>query len=380
MPKLLKPTIQSNILTSGEDLMVDCGYYHTVLLNKKTGIAYTWGNNKYGQLGRNVANGSATFFNIGKVTTLPALKSISAGGFHTYADLSFSSSFLTLDGYIYNCGGNHYGKLGRVVNSGSPTATNLAIVPSMNNIIKITEKANFSCFLRSDNKLYNCGDNNSGQIGRIVASGSQTSNNIGLLASNIVDMYGSGQASVYKLTNGDIYCCGVNNGALGDSRSSGSDTSSNYGKMVGMPSIKVLSGNPEVTNNYFNFHFVSTSGLVYNCGSNFYNNNNLSSSVSANISTLPNLKIISGFTDVIDIACGSDKTYYLKANGDVYENGNPPTKVEGLSNIVKLAAGRNFSIFIDAKGRVYNQATDNNNGQLGRSGTTLDQLTYNFSS
>jgi alpha-tubulin suppressor-like RCC1 family protein len=202
---------------------ISVGEDHSLFLNS-SGQVYSCGYNKNGGLGRVVSTGSATSVNLGIIPDLSNITQISAGDSH--------SLFLNSSNQVYNCGQNLSGELGRVVSTGSPTLVNLGIIPDLSNITQISAGTNYSLFLNSSKQVYSCGRNTYGELGRNVNNGSSTLVNLGLIPdlSNITQISAGEGHSLFLNSSNQVYNCGQNNnGQLGRNVSSGSQTETNLG-------------------------------------------------------------------------------------------------------------------------------------------------------
>jgi alpha-tubulin suppressor-like RCC1 family protein len=196
---------------------------YSLFLNS-SGQVYNCGTNVSGELGRIIANGSATATNLGLIPDLSDIIQISSG--------YFSSLFLNSSGQVYSCGNNNYGELGRNVTIGSQVVTNLGLIPDLFNITEISAGYFYSLFLNSFKQVYNCGNNQLGQLGRIIADGSATESNLGLVSTlfNITQIFAGIINSLFLNSSGQIYNCGWNStNSLGRVVSNASETESNLG-------------------------------------------------------------------------------------------------------------------------------------------------------
>jgi alpha-tubulin suppressor-like RCC1 family protein len=152
---------------------IACGFNHSLILTAG-GEVWSCGQNNSGQLGRAVANGSISNVNLAKIPDLTGIKDIATG--------YYFSLFLTEDSELFSCGGNSYGQLGRAVADGSATVVNLAKIPGLTGIQAIAGGQAHSLFLVEDSEILSCGYNSNGQLGRAVATGSTTVTNLGKVA------------------------------------------------------------------------------------------------------------------------------------------------------------------------------------------------------
>ena len=128
------------------------------------GNLYSWGHNRYGQLGRDT-NGDPMIDNQPGLVTPPAgvrFTQACVGAWHSLA--------LGSDGNLYSWGENSYGELGRDTGSATydakPGKVNLPA--GVANITQISAGTFYSMALDSDGALYSWGDNSYDELGRYV--------------------------------------------------------------------------------------------------------------------------------------------------------------------------------------------------------------------
>ena len=128
------------------------------------GNLYSWGYNRYGQLGRDT-NGDPMIDNQPGLVTPPAgvrFTQACVGAWHSLA--------LGSDGNLYSWGENSYGELGRDTGSATydakPGKVNLPA--GVANITQISAGTFYSMALDSDGALYSWGDNSYDELGRYV--------------------------------------------------------------------------------------------------------------------------------------------------------------------------------------------------------------------
>jgi alpha-tubulin suppressor-like RCC1 family protein len=133
--------------------VIKCGAYHTMALTQ-SGEVYTWGSNYLGQIG----------FGDNKMNLIPTkvkgldeneIKMISCGFNHSMA--------LTESGSVYSWGYNRFGQLGFGNKKYSNTPKQIEMKDII--IDKITCGAIHSLFLTNNGVIYAFGDNSLGQIG-----------------------------------------------------------------------------------------------------------------------------------------------------------------------------------------------------------------------
>jgi hypothetical protein len=310
-------------LTGKKIKQMASGYdFHLFLMTD--GTVYSCGKNQYGNLGRAASNGSSTKVNLGQIppSAFPAPVEAIAAGYYT-------SVFRLSTGAIYTCGNNTNGALGRAGNSGSATNPNLAAIPASSfpaAVAEISCRQNFTLFRLVTGVVLSCGDNTNGQLGRVVATGSTTSVNLGQIGTSVLPASVAGVAtgkshSLFRLADGRAYSCGYNGmGELGRAVASGSATAANLGQI----STSVLpSSVVEMAAGEFFSIFRLSSGEVYTCGYNQYGQ--LGRVVSDGSVSAVNLGNISASflpTSVIKIRCFFSGVLFLLSTGSVYSCGN----------------------------------------------------------
>jgi alpha-tubulin suppressor-like RCC1 family protein len=306
MPKVIFVN-NTLIIDNKKVTQISAGWYHLLFL-VETGRVYSCGHNGNGQLGRVVASVSNSSTNLGLIPDLSNITQIAAGSNH--------SLFLNSSNQVYSCGYNYNGELGRVVATGSPTKTNLGVISSLSNIIQIFAGGYHSSFLNSSKQVYNCGYNNYGQLGRNVATGSPTSFNLGLIStlSDIIQIFGSYYHSLFLNSSNQVYSCGRNlYGALGRVVADGSASSSNLGVISTLSNItKIFAGNDFSS-------FLNSSNQVYNCGQNMAGN--LGRVVADGSATSINLGLLSSLSNITQISTGNNYSLFLNSSNQVYSCG-----------------------------------------------------------
>jgi alpha-tubulin suppressor-like RCC1 family protein len=232
-----------------------------MLIVTSSGAVYSCGSNDYGQLGRNVASGTAASSNLAQIPDLPAIKAVAAGSGNAY--------FLTVAGTVYSCGNNDYGQLGRGVPTGSASSTNLGFISGLSGIVAISANQLCAFFLSEDGQVYSCGYNYFGTLGGTVGSGYSFYSNLGLNTglSDIIAVSSGREHTLFLTSDRKVYSCGRNmDGELGRTTTDGARSLSNLGRIPGLSSIVSVAagyaGGPGFS------VFVDSSGKAYSCGVN----------------------------------------------------------------------------------------------------------------
>ncbi len=129
-----------------------------------SGQLYAFGNDYYGQLGREGGEINPTPTQV----TLPG----ASGGVTQVAAGSYSVYALTASGQLYSFGANNYGQLGNATNSGTgkanPTPTEVTLPGATGVVAQIAAGAEFGLALTSTNQLFAWGSNEWGQLGNMT--------------------------------------------------------------------------------------------------------------------------------------------------------------------------------------------------------------------
>jgi len=136
--------------------MVCGGFSHTLAL-KSDGTVWSWGANRFGQLGDGTVidrHNPVQVKGPGGVGNLTDVKAIAAGGYHSIAVKS--------DGTVWVWGYNICGQLG----NGTTTSSSVPVqVTGLTNVKAISAGLHFSLALKTDGTVWAWGDNRKGQLG-----------------------------------------------------------------------------------------------------------------------------------------------------------------------------------------------------------------------
>jgi len=368
-------------LTNQYCASIACGDYHTLFLTND-GKVYSCGLNGDGQLGLGITANKPTPQPISTLDPF-TISAIACGITHTV--------FLTNDGKVYSCGENGSGQLGRTVDAANPQGTPSIISSTLNSFNSLTISAiacggfGHTVFLTNYGKVYSCGNNVSGQLGIGSTTPSQpTPQPISTLNPFTISAIACGFSHTVFLTNdGKVYSCGNNGGGqLGrpvdaaNPRTTPSIISSTLNSFNSLTISAIACGS-------YHTVFLTNHGKVYSCG--FNSSGQLGLGNTANQPTPQPISTLDPFT-ISAIDCGNEHTVFLTNDGKVYSCGlnteyqlgrtvdlaNPQTTPSIISTlnsftsftISAIACGWAHTVFLTNYGKVYS-CGDNTSGQLG---------------
>jgi alpha-tubulin suppressor-like RCC1 family protein len=189
----------------------------------------------------------------------------------------------------------------------------------------------------------------------------------------IVKAFAGDRTSFFLAQSGEVYSCGYNGGgALGRVAASGSETSVNLGLIPGLPSdIVDIAASLNTT-------FLTSTGEVWNCGANIHYS--LGRNIGGGSETFVNLARLDAVPPVAKIAAGFDTSHFLTVDGEIWSAGNntfggrgPVSGSWGFMNatfpadVIRIAPGDYHTVFLLSDGTAYSVGR-NHVGQLGRTG------------
>jgi alpha-tubulin suppressor-like RCC1 family protein len=301
-------------------------------LIRSDGTVSNWGFNSVGQLGRATSSkGYATDPNMGSPSALTDIVFVGTGLHYNGSTGWGYSYFVDAFGDVWSCGGNYYGELGRSVATGSNSSVNLGQVFALSNVVKVAALGYSACFLKSDGTVWSCGFNYHGQLGRAVASGGPSSVNLGQIPglANVVDVVVGGQTYMgtpppyylFLKSDGTVWSCGANSyGQLGRAVATGSASSVNLGQIPGLTNVVDVAAGGQSS------YFLLADGTVRSCGDN--RSGQLGRSVASGSASSVNLGPISALTNVRRLSrvfasgdTDAGGVYFLRQDGSLWTCG-----------------------------------------------------------
>lgn len=181
-----------------------CGILDDISLE---GVIYCGGLNQYGQLGDGTVQNRAQLIEELNLATQPTWKQLSAGANHTCAIKS--------DDTLWCWGDNDQRQLGRPVDA-TYTYWTPAQETSAANWQYVSAGGSHTCGIKTNNTLWCWGNNNDGQLGKVVAGPTETPQQENTAASNWSTV-SAGDKHTCAIKNNTLWCWGDNaSGQLGD--------------------------------------------------------------------------------------------------------------------------------------------------------------------
>lgn len=193
-------------------LFADAGRQHTSFIDKNKSL-WSFGSNLYGQLGTSINSGTDTP-TITPVKSMDGIKYISSGARHVLA--------LTETNELWTFGNNLYGEIGRNTNG---QITNPIPTKIMNSVSAISAGSYHSLVLNHNNQLFTFGYNYYGQLGTTVNNKTGNVNSTPIkIMDNISHIASGGHSSIVLNKNNQYLTFGWNKyGQLGRSDNIGTE-------------------------------------------------------------------------------------------------------------------------------------------------------------
>jgi len=335
----------SNIIISGtanftlEKINTISTGEHNTLFLSEYGRVYGCGNNRYGQLG-NTINNETDVANPVPTQITDTIGSLNIIGISTGGIYGGDHSlFLTHDGKVYGCGHNGSGQLGKAVSNTNPLPEQITTTIGSLNIVQVACGGGASLFLTDGGRAYACGYNRYGNLGLIdniwIHDPLITPklvidiNSISFSTIFISKIRAASQETFFITNNGQVYACGYNwHGQLGHTGSNGSYDYNPNIPRRVMSSFYVVDGAPN--NSSF---FLTNTGKVYSCGSNDHAQlgwGGAGNLINANPGQLTANNF--GSVNVIKVVSGSGGGRFLASDGKLYGVGYNADGRMGLGN------------------------------------------------
>lgn len=335
--------------------------HNLALMTDKT--VYSWGNNRYGQVGESLtALPQGVRTSPAQVQGLEDVKDIAAG--------IYFSAAVKNDGTVWTWGYNNNGQLGDA--SGVSERFTPQQVPGLSGVIKVAAGYGHVLALKSDGTVWAWGRNYKGELGNGTTSGSLTPIQVPGL-SNVKDISAGWYTSLALLENGSVWAWGDNEyGSLGNG--STAMYSNTPVSVSGLPQISAIDAG-SVHN-----LVLATNGSVWAWGGN--GNGQVGDGTTVDKRTTP----VQVMTNAQQVAAGWSSSFALKSDGSFYAWGgnhdgdlglgtdtwsyNSPTLVS-LNSVQKIFAGGNgLAVMQDGTTRSWGYNWD---GAVG-DGTLTDRL------
>ncbi len=149
-------TPESNVPVQASGLTnmtaIACGYRHSIAI-RSDGTVWAWGDNSYGQLGRDT--GGLASSTPAQVMSISDVAAIAGGEYHTIAAKS--------DGTVWTWGLNDNGQLG--IGPSPPQSDDAVQVTGLSGVVAVAAGSYHSVILGSDGTVWTWGQNFDGQLG-----------------------------------------------------------------------------------------------------------------------------------------------------------------------------------------------------------------------
>jgi alpha-tubulin suppressor-like RCC1 family protein len=355
------------------------------------GELFAFGANRFGELASDLGNGSEAANGTPLPVSLPGAEApvvqLAAG--------DGASLALTGDGHLYSFGENRYGELGRALGSGSeaanPTPARVNLPGAAGErIVEVAAGGAHSLALTATGQLYAFGRNFYGQLGSTTGNGSDTANPTPAPlvlpgASGPASEIAAGEDHSLAVTStGQLYAFGSNRfGQLGNPAGSGTELANPTPLRVSLPGaagpvVQIAAGSSHSL-------ALTSTGQLYAFGSNEFGQLGSADNSGTSNPTPPTQVVLPGATGpVIQIAAGAFHSLALTSTGQLYAFGqnssgqlgtttgtataNPTPALVGLpaaaGPLVQIAAGAADTLLVTASGRLFAFGS-NAAGQLG---------------
>ena len=331
--------------------MLSCatGGNHSVILSKKSGIVFSFGQNDKGQLGL----GTNKNFNVPQ--HVPSLLNI--------VQISCGQSFavcLDRSGKLWGFGANDSGQLGIGNNANQTVPQEVPTIPPVSNV---SCGYNHTLCITQKQELWSFGNNDYHQLCLIDKEVVPFLPNQSEYT-DIVSISAGRDYSMFQKKNGEIYSCGTgSDGRLGI----GSSSTTKQPTLINLPSRIT-----QFCCGYSHALFLDEEGIVYGCG-NGIGIGSRNQSRLYRISIQPKIKFIAAlercsiFIDKENYCWSLGYNGYGQLGNGSTSNSSTPIKIPGLENITNVSSTGSLSYHVivsDKTGQIYSFG-NNDDGQLG---------------
>ena len=186
---------------------IDCGKYHTLCLDIN-GFVFTFGSNEYGQLGIGKDLTTLPFTDKPQKVDIPLIISISCGGMF--------SMCLSENKELYTFGNNEHGELGLGNNHAIFNSPQKLVYSFLKDIAFFECGGGHTLCCTLDNQVYVWGKNIYGELGIPIIFRQNTPILCKNFPNNIVDIKCGDMHTLFLTSNQEVYSCGYNyTGQLG---------------------------------------------------------------------------------------------------------------------------------------------------------------------
>ncbi len=294
--------------TTGQFVKVSAGYLHSLAI-KSDGTVWSWGYNKYGQLGDGTTDSKCSSVQVANLTDIIE---VAGGGYHSLA--------LKSDNTVWSWGYNTYGQLGDNTKTLKTTAIQ---VNGLDNVKEIAAGKYHSLALKKDGTVWAWGKNEFYQLG----DGTNIDKKVPVKVTGlegIISIKAGGNFSLALKDDGTVWAWGNNDyGQLGNGTTSSAITP---------VSVSGLSGIKEISAGYYHSLALKDNGSVkawgYNGSGQLGNGDKINQSIPVNVEGLPSLITFlpsDGLNinfKVKSISAGGNHSLALLGNGTVWAWGN----------------------------------------------------------
>lgn len=309
-------------------VQVSCSRLHNTAFLTNQGDIYTFGHNKYGELGHGHTIQRATPTKINNLKV--KIKQVSCGAGHT--------AFVTDEGRIYTFGINYYGQLGRDIDNSQDYDPLPTPIPGFNNVIQVSCGGDHTAFITEEGSIFTFGR---GQYGQLGINGSRSIPGKLNEFSDIIQVSCGESHTGFINKEGNFYVCGQIELEI---------LAPDY-KIIFPLQVPNLNHGVQISCGYQYTALVTNSGQLYMGGINFGGQLGSEDNDYRYIPRLVNLE-----NSVIEVSCGYSHTACITKDQAVYIWGSPygnekliPTRLNNFDNIIRVSCGYRFTAFIQNK-------------------------------